>query len=172
MLIEKQRNNSIKISLTIFWKIINSSIKMKTTIAQALKQKNKLAINIHRNWVCINNYNSQIAGTIRPFEIDEILTEINNDTNALVKLKTKIHIASQPVREKIFQLSEIKSILKKLTEVPTNNGKIRDRYDSHIIDMEAIIDAAKIKQLTIKYEKDADKLQEELDAFNHTTYLT
>ena len=144
---------------------------MKTSIAQALKLKNKLAVSIHRNWICINNYNSQIAGTVRPFNMEEILNEIYATTNDLVILKNQIHLASQPVREKIFRLSEIKSNLKKLADVPTNNGKIRERYDNHIVDMESVIDAAKIKELTIKFEKEADNLQDELDAFNHTNYL-
>ena len=145
---------------------------MKLTIAQALKQKNKLAFKLQKNWGRIHTYNSAVVESYRPFNVEDLLHETIKVTQELVELKTKIHEASAPVREKIFRLSELKSAMQQITSIPTKEGKIRERYDHQVVEMEAIITAARVDVLSEQFEQEIDQIQELLEVFNHKTYLS
>ena len=145
---------------------------MKMTIAQALKQKNKLAFKLQKYWGRIHTYNSAVVESYRPFDVEELLQETIKITHELVTLKTKIHEASAPVREKIFRLSELKSAMQHITAIPTKEGKIRERFDNQVVEMEAIITAARIDVLSEQFEVEIDQIQELLESFNHKTYLS
>lgn len=145
---------------------------MKMTIAQALKHKNKLAFKLQKYWGRIHTYNSAVVDAYRPFDVEELLQETIKITQELVVLKTKIHQASAPVREKIFRLSELKSAMQHISGLPTKEGKIRERFDNQIVEMKAVITAARVDVLSEQFEVEIDQIQELLESFNHSTYLS
>ena len=81
-------------------------------IKQALKQKNKLVKKTSDLYNRLNENNSVEEGAVRHYDVDETLTELLNNVDDLIELKTKIHIANMEVYDKIFKMSELKSLLK------------------------------------------------------------
>jgi hypothetical protein len=141
------------------------------TIAQALKEKNKIAAKLQKLWGRLQTNNSVIDGTNRVYDPNELLKEIDESTQKLIELKTKIHIASNDVRSKIFRMSELKNYTTKLREVCVKDGPVRERYESNVLLMNAVFKADEIDMLLESTEAEIEKTQEELDVFNHQTSI-
>ncbi len=141
------------------------------TIAQALKEKNKIGAKLLKHWGKLQNENSIIEGSTRSYDPIILLKEIDEMTQNLIDLKTKIHAASVEVRSKIFRMSELKSYITHLKTVSTKDGYVKDRYDNSVINMEAVFKAIEIDALLEKIEAEIEKIQEELDVFNHQTSI-
>lgn len=141
------------------------------TIAQALKEKNKRLNQINKLWDRLSTNNSIPEGNEREFNPEELLKQLNNETHAFIELKTKIHLACEPVREKIFRLSELKNFVKRMRRVDTNQGLVVNRYENSSIRYTAALTSAAIDAHIEKIENELESIQEELDQFNHTTHL-
>jgi hypothetical protein len=138
------------------------------TIAQALKEKNKKVASIQKLWDRINRYNSVQEGAERPYNIEDLFIQVETETTALVKLKARIHEVSQPIRESIFELSELKNLVQRVKSVTTTKGVHRDRYDSASSVMTAVLDIMWQDKKVEELEAQIEKIQERLDNFNHT----
>jgi|LakMenEpi03Aug12_release.lakeMendotaPanAssembly.Ray.scaffolds.fasta_scaffold20870_11 hypothetical protein len=141
------------------------------TIAQALKEKNKKIAGIQKIWEKIHRYNSVQEGAERPYSTKDLYLQAENELVNLVKLKTRIHFASEPVRSLVFELSELKALVQRVRSVSTTNGTWRERYENVTTVMNAELDIlwqdAKIDEIENKIEL----IQEKLDKFNHTTEI-
>lgn len=144
---------------------------MSLTIAQALKEKNKKLQLLAKLWRKLESNNSIPEGNVRTFQPEEILVQLREETEAYIALKTRIHLSCDAVREKIFRLSELKSFVKRLKALNTDNGFIRNRYDSSLVKYEAFYSEAALEERTDALEAEIEAIQEELDHFNHTHYL-
>jgi hypothetical protein len=141
------------------------------TIAQALKEKNKKTSKIQKLWIRIAQFNSVEEGEERPYDLQKTWDDYLNEIGALVELKSKIHAASSPVRVDIFDLSELKGIVKNIHSLDVTNGKKRERYSESAVEVSAHFNVS-WKDLTIeKLEEKIDLLQEKLNLFNHTTNI-
>jgi DNA repair exonuclease SbcCD ATPase subunit len=138
------------------------------TIAQALKEKNKKVARIQKLWDRINRYNSVQEGAERPYEITDLFNQVEAETAALVALKTRIHTVSEPIRESIFELSELKNLAQRVKSLNTTQGVYRDRYDSTSSIMTAALDIKWQDTTLEEIEAKIEKIQERLDNFNHT----
>jgi hypothetical protein len=147
-------------------------IMKKMTIAQALKEKNKLASKIRINWFRISTKNALPKGAVRPYDINQVKEETLKMIDELIKLKTNIHLASSPVREKIFRLSELKAILTNLEKIPTAEGLTKDKYENSYTEMESILKTVEVDDMISKYQDEIDELQNELDSFNYITMIS
>lgn len=141
------------------------------TIAQALKEKNKKLSVLTKLWDRLASCNSIPEGNTREFNPDDILAQIRVETDALIALKTKVHLACEPVRSKIFRLSELKHYIKRLKSIDTKNGVFVSRYESVGMRYEAHFGASAIDEMIVGLETELEQLQEVLDQFNHITYL-
>jgi hypothetical protein len=139
------------------------------TIAQALKEKNKKVTKLSSMWDRLQRYNVVNEGETKPYSSKDTWEEVNRLTEELVDLKTKIHTASDPVRAKIFMLSELKSKAQRLKSMNTNNGIYRDRYSETTISQIAEFDVLWKDGMVEQVELEIETIQEELDKFNHTT---
>jgi ribosomal protein L29 len=83
-------------------------------VKKALKEKNRLVKEIQELYARLSQYNSVEVGNVRPYSPKDMLEQINEKSNELVELKTKIHKANTPVYDKIFRLSELKSTIARL----------------------------------------------------------
>jgi hypothetical protein len=91
----------------------------------------------------------------------------------LVNLKTKMHMANAEVYDKIFRMSEYKSLVKYLKTLNCSQGTIvTSRYgDSTARQMTTVITEVERDALVEKYETLIDNLQTELDTHNATTHI-
>ena len=97
-------------------------------IKQALKKKNQLVKEILDLHTRLATYNSIEVGNVRPYSAKECLEQINEKSNELVELKTKIHTANAPVYKFIFRLSELKSMITRIKNLDCNEGIVQDYY--------------------------------------------
>ena len=67
------------------------------TIKQALKKKNLLVKEILDLHTRVATYNSVEVGNVRPYSAKESMELLNQKSNELVELKTKIHTANAPI---------------------------------------------------------------------------
>lgn len=144
---------------------------MKLTVAKALKEKNKRLNQLNKLWVRLGENNSILEGNTREFNPEEILDQIKQETEVFIQLKTKIHNVCAPVREKIFRLSELKCLTRRLKGIDTKNGFVPTRYENNSTRYQAYLSAATIDQIVENMESEIDQIQEELDQFNHTNYI-
>jgi hypothetical protein len=143
------------------------------TIKQALKQKNKLIKSITENTKLMQQYNSVEVGNKRPYSPATLYDRISLDMDELATLKTKIHIANTPVLNKIFEMSETKSLIASLKKMDCTEGKSnRDRYrlESEVVLTSEIGLVVRNEMVRVLEEK-VEKIQDELDVFNATTTI-
>ena len=144
------------------------------TVRQALKQKNKLVQELKELTTRLVVNNSIIEGNTRDYSAKETLSTIYNKVNELTVLKTKIHIANAPVYDKIFLLSELKSLAQNLRSLDCTNGIAVDYYarrsESQIIKNAEI--TATERDTEVKFlENRIEQIQDELDQFNAATLI-
>ena len=140
-------------------------------VKQALKAKNKLVGEIKECYRILQTQNSIEEGNPRRYSVKKKLEDIAELTDELVQLKTRLHRANAPVYDKIFQMAEIKGIIKELKKMDVSEGKQTERYGSVVsvkeVEMNVIERDAIIKQ----YEEHVEKLQNELDIHNSNTNI-
>jgi hypothetical protein len=142
------------------------------TIRQALKEKNSLLKRIKDEMIKVNDYNSIDEGNVRPYSTRECLIKVKELTDELTRLKTRIHLANAPVYYKIFELSELKNLVKNIRMVDCSEGKVTELYSRS----EPSIKVAEIgvveRDTIIKdFEEQIERLQDELDHHNATTQI-
>jgi hypothetical protein len=140
-------------------------------VKQALKAKNKLVAEIKECYRILQTQNSIEEGNPRRYSVKKKLEDIAQLTDELVQLKARLHRANAPVYDKIFQMAEIKGIIKELKKMDVSEGKQTERYGSVVsvkeVEMNVIERDAIIKQ----YEEHVEKLQNELDIHNSNTNI-
>lgn len=140
-------------------------------VKQALKAKNKLVGEIKECYRILQTQNSIEEGNPRRYSVKKKLEDIAELTDELVQLKTRLHRANSSVYDKIFQMAEIKGIIKELKKMDVSEGKQSERYGSVVsikeVEMNVIERDAIIKQ----YEEHVEKLQNELDIHNSNTNI-
>lgn len=146
------------------------------TISNALKAKNKLASKIKKLIQKISQYNSMIAGETAPYDVADLYAQYESESNALVDLKTRIHKASDPIRSSIFMISELKSQVQFLNMLDVSEGKTPvDRYarmhSAEPVEKVATFGVVARDQKVTELETRIDKIQDELDSFNHNTTI-
>ncbi len=142
-------------------------------IKQALKEKNKLAKKVVDLMDRTNRNNSMDEGAVRSYDPKESLEQALQMVDDLVNLKTKMHMANAEVYDKIFRMSEYKSLVKYLKTLNCSQGTIvTSRYgDSTARQMTTVITEVERDGLVEKYETLIDHLQTELDTHNATTQI-
>ena len=144
------------------------------TVKQALKLKNRLIGEIRQLNQRVHEYNSVVEGNVRPYSVKETLSTIYGKINELTALKTQIHLANAKVYDKIFLLSELKSLVKMMKELDCTEGSSNEYY---LRRGEAT--TVKTSEMSILerdnevgfLESRIDEIQEELDYHNAVTEL-
>jgi hypothetical protein len=144
-------------------------------IKKALKLKNKLVLQVSENYQKVSAYNSVEEGAKKPYDTREALEAYNTSVNELVELKTKIHRANAPVYDKIFRLSELKSMASKLKNLNCQEGKInqRNRWDAEgqSVVMVAEIGIVERDEMIKHIESQIEEIQDILDTHNAVTEI-
>lgn len=138
-------------------------------LKKALKEKNKLKGKINNLAIKLYQYNLVEEGQTAAYDTHLIYEELLVLTNQMIELKTKIHIANAPVFHKIFRLSELKSIAKQIHHIKCD--KKRDSNGSTFIFSHPTITNTERDKLIEDIENEIEKIQDELDSFNHQTNI-
>lgn len=144
-------------------------------LSKALNQKNKLVTELNTLYSKVNKYNSIIEGAEKPYDVRKLLSDIDSKRDEIVRLKTAVHKASEPVRDKVFLLSELKSHVKKINSISTQHGVVREhsyRGNGEAVTFKAEITEVEQENIVKSIEKQIEEIQEQLDAFNHQTEVT
>lgn len=146
------------------------------TLAKLLKEKNAIVTKINNVKRRITNENIVVNDNVSKWNTREEYTKLLNLTNKLVETKTNIARLNSTVADKIFRLSELKAIVAFLMQIDTSEGKnvITDRYDysrGETIVKVAQMDSVFVQEQIDSLTDEINALQDELDAYNHTTQI-
>ena len=138
------------------------------TLAQALKEKNRLAGEIRRLWELFQHENSCQERHTRSIDVEKTLQTIEHYTAKLVELKTKIATANTGNLKNMYLLEETKSRISKLNETNANEDDdcefTRDAY--HYVKRTAVFNEARLLEMKRKLQIECNALQDKLDAYN------
>ena len=142
---------------------------MLITLAQALKEKNRIIGEISKLWALVNRENSCWEIHKRSISVIETMKTINFYTEKLIELKTKIGKANEGNLQNMYALDEYKSQISKLNNLDTSEDiRYRGIKDDIMEVRSAEITAAdvieQVKQLQLK----CNQLQDAIDAYNAT----
>jgi hypothetical protein len=141
-------------------------------LTKALKHKKKLVKQADEMFVRFSKYNSQPVGFVGydPAVAYESWLSL---TNELVDLKTKIHIANEPIAHKIFRLGELKNLISRLRNVETKSGSFKEyRYsDAEPVEYVAFLSLFEKDEQIAAWEAELETIQEEIEAFNAITKI-
>jgi len=140
-------------------------------VKQALKAKNKLVGEIKECYKIIQSQNSIEEGNPRRYSVKEQIDKVAQLTDELVQLKAQLHRANAPVYEKIFQMAEIKGIIKELKKMSTDEGKQDSRYGSVVSVKEVEVNVVERDTIIKEYEAEVERIQNELDIHNSNTNI-
>ena len=147
---------------------------MMMTLATALKEKNRLAGELARNWSMIAKENSKREDVSRVIDVAEVHQKVQLYREKLVELKTKIGLANAGNLERIYRLEELKNELKRLDDIRTDEtSDFQEIGDSNVKEYKrtVVFTAAQIYKMREKLQQDCNDIQDELDAYNATTKI-
>jgi hypothetical protein len=141
-------------------------------LKQALKRKNRLVGLIAEEYIKVSQYNSVDDVNQRPYSVREALQNWLNLTDELIELKSKIQIANNKVNDKIFRLSELKTQVKQLKKLDCTSGLYYSKWsDDKVVTKVAEIEVVERDNMVKEMEAQIEKIQDELDEWNHQTIL-
>lgn len=140
-------------------------------ISKALKEKKKLITEISRIKSRFTSENSIILGTKRKYETKEQLELLNIKITDLINLKAAINKASEPIYAIILEIAELKAKIATYNQLSVREGIERNSWSENDDQTEYIVEFDKIwvDEKIVETEGKIEKLQEDIDTFNHTT---
>ena len=142
---------------------------MRMSLAQALKEKNRIVGEITHLWNLVQNQNSVWEIHNRSIDVSETMETIELYTEKLIELKTKIGSANEGNLENMYALEECKNRMAKLGNMDTTEDiRYHGLNDEKIIRRTSVITAAEVIKMTKGLQKKCNHLQDALDAYNAT----
>ena len=142
-------------------------------LSKALKLKNKKVSEYNTIVTKMVSYNSYDIDSKKVYNSKELYNEVVTKLLDLVKFKAAIHTTTEPIRERIFELAELKNLLMNVNRLNTTEGKVKSRgYDGSDVSVYAcdIVEEEKV-QIMQALQNSIETIQDEIDAFNATTDL-
>ena len=142
---------------------------MMITLAQALKEKNRIVGEISRLWDLVENENSCWESHTRSIDVKETMQTIEFLVQKLVELKTKIGKANEGNLANMYALEECKSQMSRFSKLNTlEDVRYRGVNDDIMEVRSAEITAQEVLQRNKNLQRQCNQLQDELDAYNAT----
>lgn len=141
------------------------------TLAQALKEKNKIAEKVTKFTKIIQGSNKVIEGSKRSYSVEGVLDQLIDAKRDLAVIKARIQKTNTPIQEKIFQLSELKGLVAMLKKLDCVGGKQTKGYSDNVVEYDVVFDELSRDNKVDELQEQIDNLQNEIDQFNHTTEL-
>ena len=147
---------------------------MMMSLAQALKEKNRLAGELTRNWMMIARENSKREDSPRVIDVVETYRKVQLYKEKLTELKTKIGLANAGNLERIYRLEECKNELNRLNAVRTDTtSDFQAISDSNYKEFKrtVVFTAAQVFEMREKVQQECNDIQDELDTYNANTKI-
>ena len=147
---------------------------MKITLAQALKEKNRLAGEIARAWTFVQTENSKREDIRRVVDVEETYKKIKLYTEKLIELKTKIGVANAGNLERIYRMEEYKSALARLERIGSDETSVFQKLTESTYKeykRTVVFTASQILEMREQIQMECNRLQDEMDAFNATVKI-
>lgn len=140
---------------------------------KALKLKKKLVKQCNDYFTKFQSNNSfEITQQTPDYDPQVMYKKWLESVEELIALKTKIHIANQPITGKIFRMGELKSCIQNLKRVDTKHGKQRiSPYGTEMCEYDSYLKKVEIDTIISNWENDIEQIQEEIEAFNAITKI-
>ena len=142
---------------------------MQITLAQALKEKNRLTGEIRRLWGLFQHENSCLENHTRSIDVEKTLQTIEHYTAKLVELKTKIGAANAGNLKNMYLLEEAKSRMANLNGTNGNEDNEREyvRNEGYsYVKRTAVFNETKLLEMKRRLQIECNALQDKLDAYN------
>lgn len=144
---------------------------MQISLAQALKEKKRLVGEIAHLWDLVKSENSSLETHTRKIDVKETLQTLEHYTAKLVELKTKISFANRGDHLRNMQLlAQTKRMLEKLAAVSGSEDLEYDRNDK-LLERTAVFNEEQLTLMKQKLRREAEALQDKLDAYNARTRI-
>ena len=143
-------------------------------LSQALKEKNRLAGDVARLKIRLNEQNSRPVTQPFDYVTPDLWLELRRKVDQLVRVKAAIGRANGQVYERVFRLAELRGLMSWLAELPTKHGKYLESAgyrESTEVEYHAQLRKAEVDKITGELEAEAAELQDALDRFNATCEL-
>jgi hypothetical protein len=139
-------------------------------LSRALKLKNRVVHRLSQLDTHITTYNSVVEDN-QEYDVRQLYKARLVLAEQLVKLKVAINAANQPVQGLIFELAECKALVAMLGKVDTKHGPSVEGYSGVRTKYVAQFRKPDIDREVRRVEAEIDRLQDELDGFNHRTLI-
>ena len=144
-------------------------MKMLITLAQALKEKNRISGEINKLWLLVQNQNSCWENRTRSIDINETLKTIECYTQKLIELKTKIGKANDGNLENMYALEECKSQISKYCGIDTDEEiRYLGANEERMLKKTCVLQTSEVLSVQKRLQMKCNQLQDELDAYNAT----
>ena len=149
---------------------------MKTTLARALKEKNRIAGRLHYLQELVRKENRKIKDSPRKLSPADLAAEAERLSEQLIAVKTVIAEANAGIVGTIVELEEVKSLLAFFREVPADDDLeiLEGRFGSQrtIVEWDVAMDKSTLLLKRGELRARADALQDRLDEYNIRTKVT
>jgi predicted nucleic acid-binding Zn-ribbon protein len=139
-------------------------------LSRALKLKNRVVHRLSQLDTQITTYNSVIEDN-QEYDVRQLYKARMVLAEQLVKLKVAINAANQPVQGLFFELAECKAQVAMLGKVNTKHGPSVEGFTGARTNYVAQFRKPDIDREVRRVEQEIDRLQDELDQFNHRTMI-
>ncbi len=144
-------------------------------LSRALKEKNRLKAEIGKLQSRIGENNVWVDSHPAKYDASKEAARLNETINELIELKTKIFVATNPIRKKIEQSAQLKAHITFLRGLDCDDSETLDREytPQGVVNVKvkkhATLDRVTLDSTIDACEKTIQRLQDEVDEFNAVT---
>lgn len=138
-------------------------------ISKALKRKKKLTTEIEKIKgliTCNNNYTEPNKPV---YDVNTLLSSLDNKTTELVDLKLKLAQANIGINETIYLMAELKGKVSTLKNTSTSES-VQYNGERDIV-RKSVINTIDMDEMIVILEKQIEELQDKIDYYNQTTNI-
>lgn len=145
-------------------------------LTKALKHKNQLAGDLAELKLRLAKQNSRAATVPFDYDANEVLAAIREKVDELVAVKSAIAAANVAIYPLIFRLAELKGLAVSIKSLDTRQGVFKEgggfSLNASEIEYIAQIKQAEVDALVSDLEAEISAIQDELDEFNHSQFVS
>lgn len=141
------------------------------TLSKALNIKNKLVGEKNKLIQILYKCNSRKDNAKINYDVREVLDTYNRTIDKIIAVKTALSKANVEIYEKIYTIAELRSKIAELSNMPTREDEEKRRVGyTETYEIEKWVSTytdADVAKMVADMENQIDKLQDEIDTFNH-----
>ena len=144
-------------------------------LAKALKIKNRIIQEMNSIKEQIKSFNRYQKGSLAEMDASSLLDSLSELRNRLILIKTGIQIANKGISKELTELSELKSFLSFVDQIPcakeTTFGMSKFSLEQNKIEWESTLGVLEINKLKKEIIESISILQDVIDEYNATTEI-